>query len=935
MNPNKQHLELIEALVPVVNEKYGTNLTPNLIKAVIKQESGWNTSARSPVGAIGLMQLMPDTANQLNPNADPEDPLDNIAMGITHLAIQTKLHNNDIAEALASYNYGEGNIAKMKQKYGDNYFSYLPDEPKNYVSNILSDVMSSGSVDNMSNTDSGAFKYPTPEENGLIPQGQTPTPEQYVKNNNDLMLGLQYGLAAQGKASDTQAQKEGADITSANYKLGRNLAKGGKFLTEAGLDTALTYLSGGATKVVGPLAKTAIAVAKGGPIGRYTTRAAVGGGIAGSSNLITNTAGSMFAPKYKKENEKNNLLQAQITGALGAGTNMIARYFTDAGTKKIGAENVLGQVKAYAESAGKSVDELIKEGDKELINIFKNISDDYSQAVKPFDDIINGKVDIGTMSKEAYQSLVDEVSKKTKPIISNMKAAGRQIIADQTKKVKLPEKLVNALKLIQKNAVATKNANKGTRKVAEQLDIIINNAGLNSKDRVVEKVSTNLPDWKIVPTKTTQTTVKPPKVTEANAEVIVNSIKEIKALMSELPDAKKYADMLGDYVDEITESVPSLKFAKDVDDVYADVLKGFGIDPTDAELSTITKNVKKSIADPSYTPSDDKLVSLMDNPKLRMTSKGTPLEGKISILNPEIQAQRVKEAQAAKELVQHQYGKNKSGAGTMFKFIEDYYKYKTLPQIDKLSNVILDSDVGSLIGNLVQNKKILPQQVEKAYMNAFAKNSKKVADLTADVGTKFTNSKSYFDTSDLLSAKNNATTTKLAEAEAAATSQNLPNNPISGAMNFFSGKQHTPVLTNAYSMHTSPRDVVKQAVANQQAVTNAVGGNFSNTPMLNAAVTERLAPSKIDDLARESYNIMRGRNVTEAIDQGRGGPFANASDMPLNQTDTDNLLRKAAIFSSVQPIVAPTAHGLPGTLSTFDSILRPLFKGNAAVNERR
>jgi hypothetical protein len=923
MTPNKQYLDLIEALVPVVNEKYGTNLTPNIIKAVIKQESGWNVNAKSPVGAMGLMQLMPDTANQLNPNADPTDPLDNIAMGITHLAIQTKLHNNDVAEALASYNYGEGNIAKLKQKYGDNYFAYLPDEPKNYVSNILSDVMSSG---NTTNTDSGAFPYPTPEENSLIPQSQTPSPETYVKNNNDLMLGLQYGFAAQGAATDKQAKAEGADVKSGMYKLGRNLAKATKFgaevFTPVGGEIALTKLG---LKVAGPLAKAATQAAKGLPLGRILSRAATGAASAGASNLAVNTTGSLFAPKYNEENTKNNLKQAAFTAGAGAVLNPIFGFGVDANTKKVGVENTLGKLKAYAQTAGKSVEELVKGGDQEVINIFKSIADDYSQLVKPFDDVIKSGVDTKKLSKEAYKELVDQVSNATKPIIDNMKAAGRQVIADQTKKVKLPEKLIEALKEIQRKAVLTKNANKGTRKVAEQLDFIINNSRINEKSKLIQKMA---PDSAFVDYK-----VVKPEVTEANAEAIVNSIKEIQSLMGELPDAKKYADMLGRYADDITDLVPSLRSAKEVDKVYSDVLKGFGIDPTDIELATITKAVKKSIADPSYSPSADKLVSLMDNPKLRITTKGTPLEGKISILNPEIQAQRVKEAQAAKELVQHQFGKGKPGATTMFKLLDNYTQFKTIPETNKISKAFLDSDVGSLIGNSVKNQKVTPQQVEKAYLYSFAKNAKAVPGLTKQAEAKFANEKSFADARDILSGKTSMT--NLSAEEAAATAQNLPNNPISGAMNFFKGKQNVPVATSSESLYPSPRDIVKQAVDAKDAINNAVGGNFTNTPALNAAVTERLAPSSLDSSISSANNLLNKQDIATMIEQGKGGAFANASDAPINVTNTENLLRNAALFNSIRPAAAPIVHGLPGTVSTFSDLLRPLYKGNATINERR
>ena len=86
-----------------------------LIKAQAYQESRLNPEAVSPVGAIGIMQIMPETAKELGIN--PHDPQDNIGGGIAYLGDQfeklPELYESDrLCAALASYNGGRGYINK-------------------------------------------------------------------------------------------------------------------------------------------------------------------------------------------------------------------------------------------------------------------------------------------------------------------------------------------------------------------------------------------------------------------------------------------------------------------------------------------------------------------------------------------------------------------------------------------------------------------------------------------------------------------------------------------------------------------------------------------------------------------------------------------------------------------------------------------------------
>ena len=97
----------IDHIVQTTAEKH--RVDPRLVRAVIATESNWNATAVSRKGAQGLMQLNPDTAQQLGV-ADAFDPAQNVDGGVRYLGMMLDRYNGDVHKALAAYNAGPGAV---------------------------------------------------------------------------------------------------------------------------------------------------------------------------------------------------------------------------------------------------------------------------------------------------------------------------------------------------------------------------------------------------------------------------------------------------------------------------------------------------------------------------------------------------------------------------------------------------------------------------------------------------------------------------------------------------------------------------------------------------------------------------------------------------------------------------------------------------------
>lgn len=126
--------------VSIVEESYRAKYDPLFVAAVIKSESLFKKNARSHVGALGLMQIMPDTARFVaqkrqdwRGSENLNDPDYNLQLGIAYLKHLEEMFNGNLTHVLIAYNWGPGNLIQALEQRG-----HIPSSTVQYAKTILS-----------------------------------------------------------------------------------------------------------------------------------------------------------------------------------------------------------------------------------------------------------------------------------------------------------------------------------------------------------------------------------------------------------------------------------------------------------------------------------------------------------------------------------------------------------------------------------------------------------------------------------------------------------------------------------------------------------------------------------------------------------------------------------------------------------------------------
>lgn len=207
----------VDSAINEMAEKY--NLDPALVAAIAEQESGFNQSAQSEAGAMGIMQLMPGTAEGLG--VDPSDLRGNLEGGAKYLRQMLDKYDGDVEKALAAYNAGPGSLDSVN---GD--ISQLSGETQKYVPSVMErynkfknksggGISSSGNILDWDSTNEDFSKLDFFPKDGEQSQG---TVNEFLENLAKLEESDDKATKEKGRQAQDILQQYGDDIEKLTEK---------------------------------------------------------------------------------------------------------------------------------------------------------------------------------------------------------------------------------------------------------------------------------------------------------------------------------------------------------------------------------------------------------------------------------------------------------------------------------------------------------------------------------------------------------------------------------------------------------------------------------------------------------------------------------------------------------------------------------------------
>lgn len=207
----------VDSAINEMAEKY--NLDPALLAAMAEQESGFNQSAQSEAGAMGIMQLMPGTAEELG--VDPSDLRGNLEGGAKYLRQMLDMYDGDVEKALAAYNAGPGSLDSVN---GD--ISKLSGETQKYVPSVMErynkfknksggGVSSSGNILDWDSTNEDFSKLDFFPKDGEQSQG---TANEFLENLAKLEESDDKATKEKGRQAQDILQQYGDDTEKLTEK---------------------------------------------------------------------------------------------------------------------------------------------------------------------------------------------------------------------------------------------------------------------------------------------------------------------------------------------------------------------------------------------------------------------------------------------------------------------------------------------------------------------------------------------------------------------------------------------------------------------------------------------------------------------------------------------------------------------------------------------